>query len=97
MPDRKDFLNDVEFFSKFLAREAVPQKIRVNVVAPGMVETTMLDPISPRQKTALSRRIHSQRIGNPDDLVEPVFLLASDKASYINGQVIRVDGGMNMS
>ncbi len=87
----------VEAFSKSLAREVAPFGVRVNVVAPGMVDTKMLDLMNTRQKAALAKRIPLQRIGMPKDLVEPVLLLASDRASYITGQVIRVDGGMNMS
>ncbi|MGC9325020.1 MAG: SDR family NAD(P)-dependent oxidoreductase [Desulfomonilia bacterium] len=87
----------VEAYSKSLAREVGHYGIRVNVISPGMVDTPMLDLMSPQQKENLAERIPLKRIGQPADLVKPVLLLASDGSSYITGQVIRVDGGMNMA
>ncbi|MDT8271937.1 MAG: SDR family NAD(P)-dependent oxidoreductase [Desulfomonilia bacterium] len=87
----------VEAFSKSLAREVSPHGIRVNVISPGMVDTPMLDLMDAQQKETLSARIPLKRIGQPADLVEPVLFLASEGSTYITGQVIRVDGGMNMA
>ncbi|MBN2283707.1 MAG: 3-oxoacyl-ACP reductase FabG [Deltaproteobacteria bacterium] len=87
----------VEAFSKSLAREVSALGIRVNVISPGMVDTPMLALMSEQQKKALAGRIPLGRIGRPEDFVKPVILLASDGASYMTGQVIRVDGGMNMA
>jgi len=87
----------VEAFSKSLAREVGPHGIRVNVISPGMVDTPMLDLMDAQQKETLSARIPLKRIGRPVDLVEPVLFLASEGSAYITGQVIRVDGGMNMA
>lgn len=87
----------IEAFSKALAREVGGSGIRVNVIAPGMVETRMLDLMSPEQKATLIKSTPLQRIGYPDDFLGPVLLLASEAGSFITGQVIRVNGGKAMS
>jgi 3-oxoacyl-[acyl-carrier protein] reductase len=86
----------VEGFSRSLAREIGPLGIRVNVVAPGMIDTAMLDLMPDSQKEKLVRRIPMKRIGHPADLVGVVLFLASDAAAYITGQTIHVNGGMYM-
>ena len=87
----------VEAFSRSLAREVGPLGIRVNVVAPGMVDTPMLDLMSPEQKQALASRLPLPRLGRPEDLVGPVLFLASDAAAYITGHTLDVNGGLVMS
>jgi 3-oxoacyl-[acyl-carrier protein] reductase len=86
----------IEAFSRSLAREVGPAGIRVNVVAPGMVDTPMLDLMAPGQKAALTTRLPLPRLGIPLDLVGPVLFLASDAAAYITGQTLHVNGGMFM-
>ncbi len=87
----------VEGFSRSLAAEAGPWGIRVNVVAPGMVDTPMLDLMPESQRGSLVKRIPLQRMGKPEDFAGLCLLLASDAGSYINGQTIHVNGGMFMT
>lgn len=87
----------VEAFSRSLAREVGPSGIRVNVVAPGMVDTRMLALMSDAQKSALAGRNPIMRIGLPEDMVGPVLFLASEAASYVTGHTLSVNGGMAMS
>ena len=87
----------IEGFSKALAREVGGSGIRVNIIAPGLIETRMLDLMSPEQKSELIKEIPLHRVGYPDDFLGPVFLLASDAGSYITGQTFRINGGMTMS
>lgn len=87
----------IEAFSRSLAREVGPKGVRVNVVAPGMIDTEMLSLMSDDQKAALARRLPLPRIGRPEEIVGPVLFLASDAASYITGQTLSVNGGMAMS
>lgn len=83
-------------FSKSLAKELASRNIRVNVIAPGFIETQMTDFLKDDMKDALKQQIPLGRIGNPDDIADTVLFLASDKAGYITGQVLAVDGGMVM-
>ncbi|GAB2774352.1 3-oxoacyl-ACP reductase FabG [Streptomyces sp. NPDC054796] len=79
--------------SKSLAREVAGHGIRVNVVAPGITETQMLEDIPVPAREKMLDRIPLQRFGQPEDTAEMVAFLLSDRAAYITGQVIRVDGG----
>jgi 3-oxoacyl-[acyl-carrier protein] reductase len=83
--------------SKSLAQEIGSRGITVNVVAPGFIETDMTDILPEEQKAALIRGIPLGRMGAPKDIAEVVRFLASEKASYITGQTIHVNGGMYMS
>jgi 3-oxoacyl-[acyl-carrier protein] reductase len=83
-------------FSKSLARELSLRNVRVNVVAPGFIETAMTDSLSDSLKDTLKTQIPLGRIGSAGEIAEAVAFLASDKASYITGQVLAVDGGMAM-
>lgn len=80
-------------YVKALAKELAPSKIRVNAVAPGAVSTKMLSHFSEDEIRELSEEIPLGRLGQPEEIADTVSFLASEKASYITGQVISVNGG----
>lgn len=82
--------------TKSIARELASRNITVNAVAPGYIDTDMTGSMSDAAKDATLSQIPLKRVGKPEDIAEMVAFLASDKASYITGQVISVDGGMAM-
>jgi len=77
--------------TKALAREVAKCNITVNAVAPGFIETRMLDGIDTEK---IISTIPAQRIGTPEEVAHAVDFLCSEKSGYINGQVIGVNGGM---
>ena len=79
-----------------VARELASRGITCNAVAPGFIETDMTDAMTESAKEAVQKQIPLGRCGNTKDVAELVTFLASDKAAYITGQVISVDGGMCM-
>ena len=79
-----------------MARELASRNITVNAVAPGFIDTDMTQAMTDSAKEATLAQIPLKRVGTPEDIAETVAFLASDKASYITGQVISVDGGMAM-
>ncbi|MEK6837059.1 MAG: SDR family oxidoreductase [Nanoarchaeota archaeon] len=81
-------------FTKSLAKELGKQKITVNAVAPGFIETQMTKSISFLRKKIMMAMIPLGRAGLPQDVANAVAFLASDKACYITGEVICVDGGL---
>ncbi len=82
--------------TKSVAKELAPRGITVNAVAPGFVDTEMTAAMTEQAKEAVLSAIPLKREGKPEDIAETVAFLVSDKASYITGQVITVDGGMTM-
>jgi 3-oxoacyl-[acyl-carrier protein] reductase len=83
-------------FTKALAREVAPRNVTVNAVAPGFVETDIVDSMPPGTLEAALGTVPLSRIGQPEDIAYTVAFLASDQAAYITGQVLGVDGGMAM-
>ena len=83
-------------FSKSMAKELSSRNIRVNVIAPGFIDTSMSDAIPEAMKETLINQIPMKRIGEVDEVAKVVAFFASDDASYITGQVLCVDGGMVM-
>lgn len=83
-------------FARSLAAELGPSGIRVNVVSPGVIATDMNREYSDEDMSALADETPLGRIGLPDEVAEAVYYLASDKASFINGQVLGVDGGFTV-
>ena len=79
-------------FTKALAREEAPSGIRVNCISCGYIDTKMNAELSDDDKQAVLDEIPACRFGTPQDVADTVSFLASDKSSYITGQVIRVDG-----
>ncbi len=82
--------------TKSVARELASRGITCNAVAPGFIATEMTDAMTDAAKEAAKAGIPLQRIGTTADIAEMVAYLASEKASYITGQVISVDGGMSI-
>ncbi|SDI67751.1 3-oxoacyl-[acyl-carrier-protein] reductase [Natribacillus halophilus] len=82
--------------TKTLAREFSSRNIRVNVVAPGFIETEMTDVLEGEQTEALLSQIPLGELGRPEDVAEAVGFLADDKSRYMTGQTLHVDGGMYM-
>ena len=80
--------------TKHLARELASSNIRVNAVAPGMVETEMGAKIEKNLRDHMLNKVIMKRMGKPAEIANTVAFLASDYASYMTGQIIRVDGGM---
>jgi 3-oxoacyl-[acyl-carrier protein] reductase len=83
-------------FTRSVARELAGVGIRVNAVSPGFVETAMTAGINERKRKELLKEIPTRRFGLPQDVAELVAFLASDRADYITGQVISIDGGLFM-
>lgn len=82
--------------TKTMARELASRGITVNAVAPGFVDTEMTAVLGEEIKEAACRQIPLGKFGQTKDIAEMVAFLASEKADYITGQVISVDGGMSM-
>lgn len=80
--------------TKALARELGPSNIRVNCVAPGVIKTEMNSHLSQSDLAALGEETPLGRIGAPEEAAQAIYFLASGRASFITGQVLRVDGGM---
>ncbi|KPK96517.1 MAG: hypothetical protein AMJ95_13780 [Omnitrophica WOR_2 bacterium SM23_72] len=84
-------------FTKALAKEVAGHNIRVNAVAPGFIETDMLNNLKETQINALLERIPKGRFGRPEEVAQAVKFLISDSARYITGQTIVVDGGLSIT
>lgn len=82
--------------TKSVARELASRNITVNAVAPGFIETDMTSVLSEKQVETIKETIPLKRLGKVNDIAYTVAFLASDKADYITGQVVEVNGGMNM-
>ena len=83
--------------TRYLAAELGPAGITVNCVSPGMTDTSFISAVSEKQQLMAARQIPLRRLGEPQDVASAVAFLASDQASYITGQSLRVNGGGSMS
>jgi 3-oxoacyl-[acyl-carrier protein] reductase len=83
-------------FSKSLAKELGGRNVRVNVVAPGYVQTDMTDELSDDARDSILDAVPLDRLAEPEDVAQAVLYLASPAASYVTGHVLHVDGGLSM-
>jgi NAD(P)-dependent dehydrogenase (short-subunit alcohol dehydrogenase family) len=83
----------VDALTRTLAVEWAPQRIRVNAIAPGFLETELSAALSPERRERVARRSALGRLGLPDDIVGAIDFLASPRAGFITGQVLTIDGG----
>ncbi len=83
----------LEGFGISLARELGPRGIRVNIVAPGFLETDLSAPLSPENRERIARRTALGRLGTAADVVGTVLFLTTGASSFLTGQVIAADGG----
>ena len=81
-------------FSRSLAREVAGYNVRVNVVCPGFIETDMVLSLSEDIKKNIIKSIPARRLGHPGEVAELCVFLSSDKARYITGEVIKIDGAL---
>ena len=79
-----------------MAVELAPRKITVNAVAPGVIETEMSRTVRELAGDEVNSKILLRRIGQPEDIANAVWFLASSYADYITGQILHVDGGFKM-
>ncbi|MEG0671795.1 3-oxoacyl-[acyl-carrier-protein] reductase [Clostridium sp.] len=82
--------------TKSVAKELGPRGVTVNAIAPGFINTEMTEVLSDKMKSSIQDNVPLKRLGEVEDVAEVVAFLASNKAGYITGQVINVDGGMVM-
>jgi 3-oxoacyl-[acyl-carrier protein] reductase len=83
-------------FTKTWSRELGPKGVRVNAVAPGFVETPILSTIPDKVLDHMREQVPLKRLGRPEEIANVYAFLASDEASYVNGAVLEVSGGMTV-
>jgi 3-oxoacyl-[acyl-carrier protein] reductase len=82
--------------TKSLARELASRNIRVNAVSPGFIDTDMTSGLNAELKAKMTEAIPLGRLGSADEVAKAVLFLAGDAASYVTGEVLKVNGGMYM-
>ena len=83
--------------TKSLAKEFAARGVRVNAVAPGFIRTPMTEKLTDEVRTTMMSTIPMGRFGEPEDVADIVYFLASDLSRYVTGQVVNCDGGMIMA
>jgi 3-oxoacyl-[acyl-carrier protein] reductase len=81
-------------FTRTIARELAPYNIRVNAIAPGLTDTGMAGQMEEKAWKEMVERTDMNRLGKPNEIAQMMVFLASEEASFVTGQVYRVDGGM---
>lgn len=81
-------------FSRSLSREVGPRGIRVNLIAPGIIETDQVSGLTPEGRTRYEKLAALDRLGKPEEIADVVLFLSSDLSRFISGQTINVDGGI---
>ena len=84
----------INLFTKALAKEMAPSNIRVNAIAPGVIDTSRNAFLNEDDRKELEEEIPLGRFGKGEEIANAVVFLCSDESSYLTGQVIRIDGGM---
>lgn len=84
----------INLFTKSLAKELAPMGIRVNAIAPGVIDTEMNSFLSTEERKELEEEIPFGRFGSPEEIAKMIIFLCSDKCKYLTGQIIKIDGGM---
>ncbi len=81
-------------FTKALAKEVAAYNVRVNVICPGYISTEMVESIPENIKEEILKHIPAARLGEPEEVAQACVYLASEKARYIVGEVLKIDGGL---
>ena len=84
----------INLFTRSLAKEMALSNVRVNAIAPGVIDTKMNSFLGEDERKELEEEIPMGRFGKAEEVAKLAAFLCSDKASYITGEIIRVDGGM---
>jgi 3-oxoacyl-[acyl-carrier protein] reductase len=83
-------------FTKSLAQELAAFKIRVNAVAIGVADTEIINNLSDKSQANIKESIAMKRMADPIEIANTVYFLANDQSSYVDGQILRVDGGLRI-
>jgi 3-oxoacyl-[acyl-carrier protein] reductase len=97
MPDRAHYTAakaGVHGLTRSMCKELGPRRVRVNSVAPGIVQTDQVAGLTPEQRTRYANLAALGRLGQPEDIANTVLFLASDLAAFVNGALLYVDGGI---
>ena len=86
----------INAFTKAMAKELSKRKVRVNAVAPGMIETDMSEAVRNAAGASIKKAIPMRKFGAPEEIATVVAFLASEDASYMTGQILFVDGGLSI-
>ena len=82
------------YLTKMLSKELATSGIRVNAVAPGLINTELVKQLDNKAVNKMVEQSSLGRLGTPDEIAELVVFLSSDSSRFIDGQIIRIDGGM---